>query len=108
MSKVIYEYYYVVGSYSFSSCYDLVVDKETNKMLYGNIFYPSGVPYNKRFAINKNNLNQIYQIKDEHHGLVYRVQVESDDRKNAEQKARKIIYNRMIDFVNAFINCEED
>ena len=108
MNKVIYEYYYIVGSYGFNSCYDLIVDKETNKMLYGNIFYPSGVSCNKRFAINKENLNQIHRIINDRHGLVYRVQVEGKNRKDAEKKARKIIYDHMINFVEEFKNCEEN
>lgn len=108
MNKVIYEFYYIVGSHAFNNCYDLIVDKETNKMFYGNVFSPNGVSLNRRFAINKENLNQIYRIIDERRGLVYRVQIESDDRKDATKKAVKIIYDHMINFVEAFKNSEED
>lgn len=107
MNKVIYEFYYVVGSCGFSNCYHCVVDKETNKMLYGNIFYQSGVPYGKRFAINKESLNQIHSIIDQRRGLVYRVQIDSDNRKDAGKKARKIIYDHMMYFIEEFKNCEE-
>lgn len=107
MGKVVYELYYIVGGCTFSTGYNCVVDKETNKMLYGDIFYQSGVPYGKRFAINKENLNRIHTIIDQRRGLVYRVQVEGDNRKDAENKARKIIYDHMMCFVEEFKNGEE-
>ena len=108
MGKVIYEFYYVVGSCGFSNGYNCVVDRETNKMLYGDIFYQSGIPYGKKFAINKESLNRIHSIIDQRRGLVYRVQVEGDNRKDAEKKARKIIYNHMMYFVEEFGKNEED
>jgi hypothetical protein len=108
MSKVIYEFYYSVGSYGFSNRYDCVVDKETNKMLYGNVFYKSGAQSGERFAINKNSLNQIHSSIERHYGLIYRVRIERDNLKDAEKKAKEIIYDHMIDFVEKFKNCEED
>lgn len=104
MDKVIYEFYYNVGHHNFDNCYKCVVDKETEKMLYGDVFYESGVPYNSRFAINKDKLNQIYRKIDERNGLFYRVQVESDNIKDAEQKASKIIYDYVTEFINEFRN----
>ena len=104
MDKVIYEFYYNVGHHSFDTCYKCVVDKETEKMLYGDIFYKSGVPYNRRFAINKSNLNQIHRSISERNGLFYRVQVESDNIKDAERKAGKIVYSYVTEFINEFIN----
>ena len=108
MSKIIYEFYYAVGGCDFNTCYDCVIDKETDKMLYGDVFYASGVPYGKRFAINKEGLNQIHTIIDQRRGLVYRVQVDGDSREDAEKKARKIIYDHMIAFVEAFKSVEKD
>ena len=108
MNKVVYEFYYAVGDSVIRTCYNCVVDKETDKMLYGDVFYESGVPYGKRFAINKESLNRIHSIIDQRNGLVYRVQIEGNNHKDAEKKARKIIYDHMIDFVEGFKNCEED
>ena len=87
MNKVIYEFYYNVGSYKFDNCFKCVVEKETEKMLYGNVFYESGVPYNSRFAINKSNLNHIHQIVNERKGLIYRVQVEDNDIKKCRMES---------------------
>ena len=102
MNKVIYEFHYVVGGCNFNACYDCIVDKETNKMLYGNVFYQSGTPSGQRFAINKENLNQVHSSIDRYRGLVYRVQIDSKSRKDATKKARKIIYNHMMNFIEIF------
>ena len=101
MDKIIYEFYYNVGRYDFDNCYRCVVDKETEKMFYGDLFYKSGIPYNRRFAINKRNLNRVHQSSN-NDGLFYRVQVESDDIKDAERKACKIIYDYITEFINEF------
>ena len=103
MSKVIYEFYYNVGRYGFDSCYKCIIDKETDKMLYGDLFYKSGIPYNRRCAINKSNLNRIHQSSN-NEGLFYRVQVESDNIKDAEIEAGKIIYDYVTEFINEFRN----
>ena len=108
MGKIIYEFYYAVGDSVIRTCYDCVVDKETDKMLYGDVFYESGVPYGKRFAINKESLNRIHVIIDQRNGLVYRVQVEGDNRKDARKKARKIIYDHMMNFIEEFKKDKED
>lgn len=102
MDKTIYEFYYNVGHYAFDTCYRCIVDKETEKMFYGEVFYENGVPYNSRFAINKDKLNQIHRKIDERNGLFYRVQIESDDIKDAERKAGKIIYDYVTEFINEF------
>jgi hypothetical protein len=107
MSKTIYEFYYIVGEHGFDSCYDCVVEKETNKMFYGNVF-KNGEKLAQRFAINKENLNQIHRIINKYHGLMYRVQIESSNYDDARKKAANIIYDHMIDFVEAFKNCEEE
>ena len=102
MDKIIYEFYYNVGHCAFDTCYKCVVDKETKKMFYGDVFYESGVPYNSKFAINKDKLNQIHRKIDERNGLIYRVQVESDNIKDAKRKAGKIIYDYVTEFINEF------
>ena len=102
MDKVIYEFYYNVGHQEFDNCYMCVVSKETEKMFYGDVFYESGVPYNSRFAINKDKLNQIHRKIDERNGLFYRVQVESNNIKDAKRKAVKIIYDYVTKFINEF------
>ena len=102
MDKVIYEFYYNVGCRAFDNCYKCVVDKETEKMFYGEIFYESGISFNRRFAINKSNLNQIHRRVDERNGLFYRVQIESDNIKEARRTAGKIIYDYVTEFINEF------
>ena len=108
MDKIIYEFYYNVGRCEFDNCYKCVVDKETEKMFYGEVFYESGVSYNSRFAINKDKLNQIHQKIDERNGLFYRVQVEGENIKEARRRAGKIIYNYVTEFINEFINNVEE
>lgn len=73
--KVIHEFYYVVGHKDFHSHYKLAVDRETEKMLYGDVWHDTG---NKsgRFAIKKDNLDKITEIVDKKYGLVLRVQLE--------------------------------
>lgn len=107
MSKVIYEFYYVVGSCCFNNCYECIVDKETDKMLYGDVF-KGGVKYGTRFAINKTNLNQLHVSTDHKKGLVYRVQIDCDNRKNAEKQAWKIIYDHMMNFIEILQTYTED
>ena len=104
MERIIYEFYYNVGNYAFDTCYKCVVENETGKMFYGDVFYESGIPHNSRFAIKKDNLNQIHQKIDERNGLIYRVRVESDNIKEAKRKAGKIIYDYVTEFINEFRN----
>lgn len=102
MNKILYECYYVVGYDHFHSCYQMTVDRETNKMYYGMVS-------NSRFAIYQSDINNVRKIVDKKYGTVYRVQV--DDVANeyeAKQKAREIIYDYMIDFVEKFKNYKED
>ena len=87
-NKIIYEFYYMVGLTDFSSCYKLIVDKETEKMLYGNALY-EGITPSGRFSVNKSNLNQVYEKIDRHKGLVYRVQVDDDNYKSAYKKGKR-------------------
>jgi hypothetical protein len=56
MSKILYEFYYVVGCNDFSKYYRLVVDRETEKMMYGISFDSTGYK-GGRFAVNKSNIS---------------------------------------------------
>jgi hypothetical protein len=80
----------------------MIVDKETEKMYYG-------VVLNARFAVNKGNLNSVHEIVDRKHGTVYRVQIDdAESEHEAKQKAREIICDYIIDFVEKFKNNKED
>lgn len=107
MNKIIHEYYYIVGCSDFKKRYDLIVDKETDKMLYGKAF-AEGVLDSGRFSIKKDDLNKVYEITGSRNGLVYRVQIEGNDCKETQKKARKIIYDYIINFVERFKNYKED
>jgi len=102
MNKIIYEYYYVVGYFYFHSHYNLIVEKETDKMYYG-------TAYGGKFAIKKAVLNSVTEIKDKKYGLVYRVQIDNaTDECEAEKRAKQIIYNYIIDFAEKFKNNKGD
>lgn len=102
MNKVIYECYYVVGWNRFHSCNKMIVDRETDQMYYG-------VVLNARFAVNKGNLNEIHEIRDRKYGTVYRVQIDGVENKyEAKQKAKAIIYDYIIDLAERFKNYQED
>ena len=102
MNKGIYRCYYVVGWSRFHSCDKMIVDKETDKMYYG-------VVLNARFAVHKRDLNSVCEIVDRKYGTVYRIQVDDvENEHEAKQKARQIIYDYVIDFVERFKNNKDD
>lgn len=103
MSKVLHEYYYVVGDDDIHSSYDLVVDKETDKMYFGTSYGGAG-----RFGLKKEVFNRVDAIKDRKYGLVYRIRMDVEDEREARRQARDLIYNYMIDFVERFKNYKED
>lgn len=108
MNKMLYEYYYVVGLSNFTTWYALKVDRETDKMYYGEAFkYNVTSIKGERFSIKKENLNTVHEITGSKNGLVYRVQVDADDCFEAEHKAREIIYDYMIDIAERFKNYKE-
>lgn len=109
MNKVIYEYYYIVGRSDFERCYILKVDKETEKMYYG-VAFEENVTSTKgaRFSLKKSYLDMVHKIIDRKYGLVYRIQIEADDKYEAEHKAREIIYNYMLFIAKRFMNHKED
>ena len=102
-TKIIHEFYYVVGHVNFHSCYKLVVDRETEKMLYGDALNNEGNAYG-RFAIKKENLNKVQKMADRKYGTVYKVQVEENERETARLIAKDIIYNYLFQIAEQFKN----
>lgn len=102
-TKVIHELYYIVGHKDFASHYKLVVDKETEKMLYGDALNNSGNAYG-RFAIKKSNLNEVQKIIDRKYGLVYKILIETNKKEDACIQARSIIYNYLLKIADDFKN----
>ena len=109
MNKTLYEYHYIVGLSNFTKWYALKVDKETDKMYYGEAFaYNITSIKGDRFSVKKENLNTVHEFAGTNNGLIYRVQVDAEDCYEAEHKAREIIYNYIIDFAEKFKNYSEE
>lgn len=107
MPKIIYEFYYVVGCHDFSKYYRLVVDRETEKMMYGMSFDGTGYKCG-RFSVNKSNINCIYELSDRKVGTVYRVQIDDNGFASARSKAKDIVYKHLIEIAERFkSHCEE-
>jgi glycyl-tRNA synthetase alpha subunit len=107
MPKIIYEFYYVVGDWELSSYYKLIVDRETEKMLYGDVFEESGEKWG-RFAINKSKLNCIHETYNSSTGTIYRVQVDDGDYTSAYNKAKDVVYKHLLKIAERFRSHEED
>ena len=105
-NKVIHEYYYCIGHTDFIQHNELVVDKATEKMLYGTAF-DEGVIKCGRFAVRKENLNQIYEQIDRRRGTVYRIQIDDSDKYSAYRKAKDIVYTLLIEIAENFRVHEE-
>lgn len=99
--KVVHEFYYVVGFTDFSRYYQLVVDRETEKMLYGNVFF-EGIEQCGRFSVNKNKLNEVQEVVDRKHGTVYKIQIEEGNKTDAYIKAENIIYKYLLEIAENF------
>ena len=109
MDKILYEFYYIVGCTGFKTYYTLNVDKETEKMYYGTAFECDFTSLKgTRFAIKKEGLNTVHEITGTNNGLVYRIQVDAENEYKAEQKAKQIIYDYIIEFAERFKNNKED
>lgn len=104
--KIIHEYYYCIGHTDFIKHYELVVDKETDKMLYGTAF-DEGIIKGSRFAVRKAELNQIYEQIDRRRGTVYRIQIDDSDKVDVYKKAKDIVYQRLIKIAENFRAYEE-
>ena len=96
MNKIFYEYEYTFGS-TVASEYRLVVEKETEKMLYGKRFIWDTPIEN--FAIKKEslNLNKIKECNSPYSGSIYKVIVEEE---NHMEMAEKIIKNYLQNIVD--------
>jgi hypothetical protein len=106
-TKIIHEFYYVVGLKDFSNHLILKVDKETEKMMYGEMFYHEGVRYG-RFALNKRKLNAVDSVVDSKYGTVYRVYVDENSEDAAYAKAKEIVYNHLIRVAESFKTYERE
>lgn len=85
--KVIYEYFYRIGDNHFESVFELIVDKETDKMLYGVAVAGKNREYNwGRFSVHKDKLNKTKKVKRNNESLL-RVQVEANSKEEADTKA---------------------
>lgn len=92
-TNLIHEFYYIVGHKDFHSHYKLAVNKETEKMLYGNALNNEGDVYGS-FAIKKSNLNKVTEIIDKKYGLVLRIQLkENFDFDVCEEAKMRIFYH---------------
>lgn len=105
--KVIHEFYYIVGYAGFHSHYKLMVDRETEKMLYGDALNNKGNAYG-RFAIKKSNLNEVQKIIDRKYGTVYKVQIEENEKETARLIAKDIIYNYLFEIAERFKNYKKE
>ena len=101
MNKIIREYWYVFGESDFRTRYDLVVDRETEKMLYGTTLF-DGKDCG-RFSVKKANLNDVIEFVDAKNGTCYRIQM-IDDGSDIKKKARQILY----DCLSGAIKCLKD
>jgi hypothetical protein len=106
-TKIIHEFFYVVGHKDFISHYELVVDRETEKMLYGNICL-EGIIECGRFSVKKSNLNKIQEVIDRKYGLVYKVQMDESNYTDALIKAENIIYERLLKVADDFKNYKKE
>lgn len=107
-TKIIHEFYYVVGAKDFANHYVLEVDKETEKMLYGNALNNVGNVYG-RFAIKKSNLNEVTKIVDKRHGLVLRVQLKDyGDGYDAYEEAKNRVFEYLTEMVEDFIKYKRE
>ena len=95
--KIIYECFYKVGANHFNSIFELVVDRETEKMLYGEVFLAKDRQDKwGRFSLNKHELSEVKEIIRSNKSCL-RVRVEADSKEEAEGKAFKCIYDYLIE-----------
>ena len=106
-TKLIYEFYYVVGRKDFHSYCKLAVDRETEKMLYGDALNNEDEVYG-RFAIKKENLDKVQKVVDRKYGTVYKVQVKENEKETARLKAKDIVYNYLFQIAEDFKNCKRE
>lgn len=105
-SKIIHEYYYCIGHTDFIQHNELVVDKVTERMLYGTAF-DEGIIKCGRFAIRKEDLNKIYEQIDRRRGTVYRIRIDDNDKCIAYRRAKNIVYEYLLEIAENFRVHEE-
>ena len=105
-NKVIHEYYYCIGHTDFIKHFELVVDRETEKMLYG-VAFDEGIVECSRFSVRKQELNQICEQIDRRRGTVYRIHIDDSDKYSAYRKAKDIVYERLAEIAENFRAHEE-
>ena len=93
MPKIVHEYWYIYGTNQYSH-YELRVERETPKMFYGRVFRSSGDVSLGNFAVNKDNLNQVIELKGIK-GIEYRVQINPEDAATARNVAKELFYNHI-------------
>lgn len=106
-TKIIHEFFYVVGHKDFDSHYKLAVDRETKKMLYGDALNDEGKAYG-RFAVKKSNLNKVQVCVDRKYGLVYKVQMNESNEQKARLEANNIISNHLRNIADQFCNYQRE
>lgn len=99
MNNVFYEYEYTFGS-TIASKYRLVVERETDKMLYGKRFVWDTPIEN--FAIKKENLNlnKVKECNTPYSGSMYKIIVEEE---NHMETAERIIKKYLQDIVDKIL-----
>lgn len=95
--KILHEYTYVINRPDLFQKYDLVVDRETKKMLYGKVL-------ESNFAVRKSDLNTVKVFIDRKYGTFYRVTIDSDTMEDTCIAAKELIsivlYKEMQNLLN--------
>lgn len=82
--KVLHEYTYVINRPDLFQKYDLVVDRETEKMLYGQAF-------GNNFAVKKSDLSKVKIFVDRKYGTFYRITIDSSMIEDTCAYAKELI-----------------
>lgn len=90
MPKIIHEFWYTFDTNRFSH-YELRVEKETEKMLYGTAHSANGYRVGN-FSVKKDDLNRLKKL----HTMKiveYRIQIDVEDAAVARDMAKEVFYN---------------
>lgn len=92
MNTVIYKLTRRENERFFAYCYEYVVDRETDQMLYG-VRYKQWCDdaFGERFAIKKQDVNTLQRFRANFNGWFYEVFVEADNWEDAKNKAKHMI-----------------
>ena len=103
MPKVIHEFWHTFETKHFSH-YELRVEKETEKMLYGTAYSARGSRVGK-FSAKKDELNLLKKL----HTMKiveYRIQIDVEDAAVARDMAKEIFYNHFKRIADAVIDTD--